>query len=201
MTSYNTGVSERFAILNPCQKRWSDLSGDGRKRFCDECQTYVHALDQYSSIEFDDLRKESPGRICGLITGESIPQHRSRRAVLVGALLTAVSPLMAQSGRVRIRVTDVTGAIIPNATASLLGEDGSPSRNAESNEAGEIILVDLPIGDLRLTVSSPNFIRLPLTVTVRNSQEVRVDAKLEVGTMVGEVVAIKPKRRWWHIFH
>jgi Carboxypeptidase regulatory-like domain len=194
LTEYNTGVSGRFTILNPCTKRWSDLNGDVRKRFCDECQTYVHDLDLYSSREIEDLRRNSSRRVCGLLTGESIPEPRSRRAVLVGALLTAVSPLMAQSGRVRIHVTDSTGAIIPNAAAALPGENGSPLRTAKSNEAGEIIFVDLPIGDLRLTVSAPGFNRLPLTVTSRTSHEVKVDAKLQVYFM-GEVVLIKPKRR------
>ena len=127
---------------------------------------------------------------------------RSRRAILVGALLTAVSPLMAQSGRVRIRVTDSSGtAVVPRAAVSLLGEDDKPLRSLETDEMGETVFTDLPFGDSRLTVTCPGLKNLALTVTVRNSQEVRVDAKLEVGTMVGEVVAIKPKRRWWHIFH
>jgi len=106
---------------------------------------------------------------------------------------------MAQSGRVRIHVTDSTGAIIPNAAAAVLGEDGSPLRTARSNEAGEIIFVDLPIGDLRLTVSAPGFSGLPLTVTSRTSHEVKVDAKLQV-PFIGEVVAARPNRRWWRIF-
>ena len=93
-------MSARFAILNPCAKRWTDLSGDGRKRFCDECQTHVHALDQYSVREFEELKRNS-GRVC----------------------FTAISPLMAQSGRVRIRVIDLTGAVILSAAASLLGGD------------------------------------------------------------------------------
>jgi uncharacterized surface anchored protein len=109
---------------------------------------------------------------------------------------------MAQSGRVRIRVTDSSGtAVVPRAAVSLLGEDDKPLRSLETDEMGETVFTDLPFGDSRLTVTCPGLKNLALTVTVRNSQEVRVDAKLEVGTMVGEVVAIKPKRRWWHIFH
>lgn len=189
-------MSEHFAILNPCQKRWSDLSGDGRKRFCDECKSFVHALDQYSSAEIDDLRWNSSGRVCGFLTGESVPQPRSRRAVLVGALFTAVSPLLAQSGRVRVRVTDVSGAVIPGAQVSLLGKDRKPRRSLQTNENGETIFTDLRKGNSHFVVSRPGFDSLPLTVTVQTPDELRVDAKLEVSIMG----SFRPKRRWWHIF-
>lgn len=198
----------RFTIINPCSKSWSVLGGDGRKRFCDECQTYVHALDQYSLEEFQELKRKSPGRVCGFLAGESVPQPRSRRAVLVGALLTAISPLMAQSGRVRIRVIDPAGAVVPGAEVSLLGTDGEPIRVAKVNEIGEVVFTDLPIGDSRLLVNRQGFRNLPLTVTVLKSQEVSVNAKLEIAVwgvdIMGEVAPVvpqRPKRHWWHIFH
>jgi Carboxypeptidase regulatory-like domain len=196
-------VDGHFTILNPCSKHWSDLGGDGRKRFCDECNTYVHALDHYSLEEFQGLKRESPGRVCGLLAGESLPEPRSRRAVLVGALLTAISPLIAQSGRVRIRVIEAIGAVVPGAEASLLGPDDKPTRTEQSNEEGEVIFTDLPIGDSRLMVNRQGFRSLTLTVTVQNSEEVRVDAKLEVAVMreFVQVLPQRPKRRWWHIFH
>lgn len=206
-------MSARFAILNPCAKRWTDLSGEGRKRFCDECQTDVHALDQYSVEEFAELKRKS-GRVCGFLAAEPLPEPRSRRAILIGAFLTAISPLMAQSGRVRIRVTDVTGAAIPGAEASLLGGDEKPTRTVKADEAGEIVLTDLPIGDSRLSVKHAGFKNLPLTVTVRNGDEVSVNVKLEVsdsrmgGAVEARVTAPPapvaqpslPKRRWWQIF-
>ena len=193
-------MSARFAILNSCQKRWSDLEGNGRKRFRDECQTYVHALEQYSTREIDDLRRESSGRVCGLLTGESLPEPPSRRAVLVGALLTAVSPLMAQSGRVRIRVTDITGAVVPQAEASVLqGEFDYVASSGKANEEGEIILPDLPMGELRLKVSCPGFNNFSKIITIRNSDELKIDAKLEVGRWAN-TVPLRRKRRWWHIF-
>ena len=147
------GVSARFAILNPCAKRWTGPGGDGRKRFCDECQTYVHALDQYSVEEFDELKRKS-GRVCGFLTGESLPEPRSRRAILIGAFLTAISPLMAQSGRLRIRVSDITGAVIPGAEVALLGMDGNALRTENANEQGEFIFSDLPIGNSRVESES-----------------------------------------------
>ena len=188
---YNTGVSGPFAILNPCAKRWTNFSGDGRKRFCDECQTFVHAIDQYSRPEIDELRRNSP-RVCGLLTGESPPAPPSRRAILVGALLTTISPLMAQSGRVRVRVTDATGGGVFGAEVSLLASDGNPQRTETADASGEVVLTDLPIGNLALRITSRGFNSRLMTVTVRGPEELRVDAKLEVG-FVGEVVEVDPR--------
>jgi len=190
-------MSAQFAILSPCQKRWSDLCGDGRKRFCDECQTYVHVLDEYSLQEFQDLKRESRERVCGYLVGESHPGPRSRRAILLGAVLTAISPLLAQSGRVLIRVTDATGAMVPGAQVSLLGENGKPLRSLQTDERGETVFNDLPIGNSQLRVYCLGFKRLPLTVTVRSSDEVRVAAKLEIATMGGAVT--RRPHRWWQI--
>jgi len=94
---------------------------------------------------------------------------------------------MAQSGRVRIRVTDASGTVIPQAQASLIGGDGKPTLTVSANEVGEIVLTDLPIGESRLRVSRPGFKSLALTLTVQNSDELKVDAKLEVGAMGGAV--------------
>lgn len=214
-------MNPRFAILNPCHKRWTDLSGDGRKRFCDECQTNVHALDQYSLEEFAELKRKS-GRVCGFLAGESLPEPRSRRAILIGAFFTAISPLMAQSGRVRIRVTDGTGGVIPRAQVTLLGPDDKPLRTEQTNEMGEIVWTGLPFGESKINATSTGFVTRRLIVTVRNSDEVKVDAQLQIGSMgfPGEFIPLypsgplvaspdppseaakppRPKRHWWQIF-
>jgi hypothetical protein len=93
----------------------------------------------------------------------------------MGALLTAISPLMAQSGRVRVRVMDATGAIIPGAEVLLSGV-----LVGRADQTGEILLTGLPIGESQLTVTRPGFKNLPLVVTIRNADELNVDAKMEV---------------------
>jgi Carboxypeptidase regulatory-like domain len=192
-------VSSRFAITTPCPKTWADLQGDGRERYCDVCRKSVRALDQYSREELDQVWRESDGHVCGLLSEDSPPEHRTRRAVLVGALLTAISPLMAQTGRVRIRVTDATGAVVPGAVASLLGADDKPVRTAQSDGMGEIEFGDLPFGDCRFTVATPGFQTRRLTVTIRNGDEVKIEATLEIAFM-GEVVMVGKRRRRWLFF-
>lgn len=127
-------------------------------------------------------------------------EPRSRRAVLVGARLTAISPLMAQTGRVRIRVTDPAGAVVPTAQASLLGPDDKPIRTARANEVGEIVFTDLPLGDARFAVVEQGFRTRRLTALIRNGEEVRVEAAFD-GAFVGEILLVKKRSRWrWLIF-
>ena len=121
-------------------------------------------------------------------------EPRNRRAILVGALLTTVSPLFAQTGRVRIRVTDVTGAVVSGAEGSLLGADNKPKRTVRANDHGEIVWTDLPMGNCRFRVTMLGFRDRRLTVTLRNSDEVKIEAQLEVGALLGEVITVKYAR-------
>lgn len=106
---------------------------------------------------------------------------------------------MAQTGRVRIRVTDVTGAIIPRAQVALLGPDDKPLRSEQADEMGEFVWTDLPFGESKMSVTSTGFETRRLIVTVRNSDEVKIDAQLRVGTM-GDAVTVRIRRHWWQIF-
>ncbi len=94
---------------------------------------------------------------------------------------------MAQSGRLRIRVSDITGAVIPGAEVALLGMDGNALRTENANEQGEFIFSDLPIGNSRLRVSRRGFYSKPVTITLQNSEEVTLQVKLEVGSQGGAV--------------
>jgi hypothetical protein len=42
-------------VVRPCPKRWSELEGDAKRRFCSECQLHVHnlsAMDKRERAEF-----------------------------------------------------------------------------------------------------------------------------------------------------
>jgi hypothetical protein len=97
---------------------------------------------------------------------------------------------MAQTGRVRIRVTDATGAVVPNAEVSLLGADEKATRTARTDAVGEAGLMDLPFGDCRFTVAASGFQTRRLTATIRNGDEVQLGARLELGS-IGEVVVVE----------
>jgi len=175
-----------FAILNPCPKKWSDLAGEGRIRYCGLCKKHVHALDEYSGEERGTLWRESGGHVCGMIAAAAPEPVRTRRAILVGALLTAVAPLFAQSGRLRIRVTDITGAAVPNATITIENTE----TKATTDGSGEAILNGLPLGDSQVSITVPGFMTFRQTITVRGREEQKLEATLQIGGMMGEVVTV-----------
>jgi hypothetical protein len=87
---------------------------------------------------------------------------------------------MAQTGRVRIRVLDPTGAVVITARASLIGADGKAVRTVQVNKVGELVLTDLPSGDSQFLVSAIGFKDRRLTISVRNGDEVKLDTALEL---------------------
>jgi hypothetical protein len=147
-------------------------------------------------------------------------ERRSRRAILVGVLLAVFTPLWAQTGRVRIRVIDPRGLVVPAATVSLLGTFDQPIRTEVANDAGESVWTDLPLGESHLRVIVPGFKSRLLTVTVMEGEEQMLDARLELGCMecvpefnpdympYSDSLGLIPeppqprlaKRKWWQIF-
>jgi len=108
---------------------------------------------------------------------------------MVGALLLAISPLLAQTGSVRIRVTDALGTAIPKATVSLTDGWDRKVGNLSTNDAGEVLWPDLPVSDAHFYALAPGFGRLRITVTIRAGDEQQVAAVLEVGPLeVGQSV-------------
>ena len=147
------------------------------------------------------------------------------RAALVGALLLSVSTLAAQTGRVRIRVTDRNGAAIVTSRASLLGAFDTPMRTEAANDAGEIVLTDMAPGYSRFEVAAPFFQSLQLAAAIRNGDEQKIEVTLEVALieqggphvetmqmpnsdkldLIPELSPSPPqpkpsKRHWWQIF-
>jgi hypothetical protein len=87
---------------------------------------------------------------------------------------------MAQTGSVRLRVLDPSGAVVITARASLLGPDGKAVRTVQVNKVGELVLTDLPSGDSQFLVSAIGFKDRRLTISVRNGDEVKLDTALEL---------------------
>jgi len=53
-----------FRIAKPCPKKWDDMSGDAKRRFCEHCQLHVHNLSAMSGREREELVAKSEGRLC-----------------------------------------------------------------------------------------------------------------------------------------
>jgi hypothetical protein len=85
-------------IRTPCPKRWEELVGDERKRFCSECCLHVHNAAALTQREARALVSEATGRVCLRIEydAQGAPVHRETRiqrlarwAVASGAALLA----------------------------------------------------------------------------------------------------------------
>lgn len=51
-------------VLEPCPMKWSDLSGDERKRNCEHCHLHVHNLSMMTEEQQRELLLNTPGRKC-----------------------------------------------------------------------------------------------------------------------------------------
>ncbi|MGD0134084.1 MAG: carboxypeptidase-like regulatory domain-containing protein [Bryobacteraceae bacterium] len=143
------------------------------------------------------------------------------RVALVEALFLSIGPLWAQSGSLRIRVKDRTGAVIPGASVLLLEIDGRIVNTKTADDGSGIIWTNLPLGYLRVKVSAPAFHSRQLTVNIRPGVEESLEARLEVAPIedvpdvdtvqmpYSETLDLAPvpllpptkpaKRRWWQI--
>ncbi len=109
----------------------------------------------------------------------------TRRAILTGALLCAVSSLRAQTGRLRISIKDHRGIPIEGALAVLVDSTDIPRLNAASDKNGEALLIGLPLDICRILVSAAGFRQRRFIVTLLGRDEFRLEAELETGTNAG----------------
>jgi hypothetical protein len=143
-----------------------------------------------------------------------------RIAIFIGLLLTSLAPLRAQTGRLRIRVTDPTGEAVPGAEVSLIGSFDLPVRTIVADDAGETAWANLPSGELHFEVVGygPDF--GSVDIEVLDQEEKIVSIRLEPVDPAVEAILLetiqmpysqtldlapvsrsKPaKRHWWQIF-
>ena len=100
------------------------------------------------------------------------------------AQTTAAAPqnfsVSAQKGKAALYgiVTDQSGAVIPNGTATATGKTGTPV-TATANARGQFVL-NLPPGQYKLSVAAPGFAPFETTdVTLAAEQAIEIDATLQ----------------------
>jgi len=119
------------------------------------------------------------------------------RAVLICVVLVfgvsfLASSLFGQAATASItgRITDASGAAIPNATLTIKNTATSATQTASSDEQGRYALLDLPIGNYDLTVSKTGFQNLARTGLVLTVGAAPVlDLQMNVG-QASETVSV-----------
>ena len=100
------------------------------------------------------------------------------RGAFFGLLLLTAWPLTAQTGSVRIQVTDPKGALVTRANVSLADSWNRVIRTLSTNDAGEILWTNVPLGRSYFSVNVPGFNILRIALTVCDSREQHIQAKL-----------------------
>ena len=99
------------------------------------------------------------------------------------------APLYAQvSAAISGRVTDPSGAAIPDATVTVKSLETGASRTVTTNDSGDYTVVGLPLGQQEVTVAKPNFISARSGVTLVVGQEAVVNLYLTIGELPERVV-------------
>ena len=55
---------DRVRVASPCNVAWSEMHGDARARFCQQCQRHVYNLSEMTSDEAMAFLSQSEGRTC-----------------------------------------------------------------------------------------------------------------------------------------
>jgi hypothetical protein len=99
-------VLSQVGVASPCPARWSEMKGDDRARFCDQCHLTVYNLSAMSASEAVELVTEREGRVCvrflrrrdGMMVTSDCPvgtkiAHRRRFERFASAAALAVTSL------------------------------------------------------------------------------------------------------------
>jgi len=107
-------------------------------------------------------------------------------AVFACGLLLLLSPIYAQSSRGTITgtITDPGDAVIPGATVEARNLETGASYGAGSSATGNYTLSELPAGVYQISFVATGFKQFVRTgITVLAAQILRIDIKLEVGSI------------------
>ncbi|HZO53969.1 MAG TPA: carboxypeptidase-like regulatory domain-containing protein, partial [Bryobacteraceae bacterium] len=111
-------------------------------------------------------------------------------AMRIAALATLASQLIwsqSYQGSLRGRVTDETGAAVPQAKVTATDIAAGTTRSTLSNDAGEYVFQALNPADYKVSVEAQGFKAFESTATVATQSFVTVDVKLAVGNVVETV--------------
>ena len=104
---------------------------------------------------------------------------------LVTLLLSATVPLAAQSTtnqQISGQVIDASGSAVPNATVQIANMDTNLTRTATTNESGNYVVSNLPIGRYSISVEAQGFKKYVVNdIGLTVDSKLAVNPKLEIG--------------------
>lgn len=132
-------------IAKPCSKKWDELVGDERRRYCGACEKHVYNLEVMEPDELVALVEETEGRFCGRL-------YRRPKELTV---LTEDCPVGVRSAR-RRRVGGAAIAVAAAAGAAVAATvDADPARTVTMGEM-EPVELHPALGKVRLNTPDPD---------------------------------------------
>ncbi len=192
------------------------MKGDDRVRFCEECNLHVYNFSAMTPVEINRLVAQREGRLCARlyqrVDGTTLTKNcpvgfraaflrASGFATVTLSTLLSFAPaavarspqkretpvqLQAISGAVFLEVTDVTGAVIPNAKVTIRNESTGKELTFKTDDTGRVQIADLPKGQYEIVIVSPGFATKTLTHVSAPSPELH-KVQLELAQMGGVV--------------
>src|SRR6266404_4238394 len=119
---------------------------------------------------------------------------RLRYSLLLASFLVT-APMMAPSahaqqtlGGITGTVTDTSGAVVVNATVTLIGDQTKLSRTQNTNASGIYLFVNLPIGPYTLTFTQAGFETQNIpSILVQANRTLTVNSELKVGNVTESI--------------
>jgi len=127
----------------------------------------------------------------GVSTGEfSFRSAVSQLLLLLFVCLAFSAPAHAQSTAVlKGTVADATGAAVVGAKVTIKNEATGVDWNTQSDNDGQYLVPNLPVGNYRVTVSAPNFQTSVVTgIALDAAVTLTQDVKLQIGATTQEVI-------------
>ncbi len=118
-------------------------------------------------------------------TGQCTPKWKRRLQLTALLTLGSATPFLAAqltTADILGTVTDPTGAVVPNASITILSLETHEQRTATSSASGEFQVTLLPVGHYSITIKAPGFKTSDITnLAVEAGDRARADAHLETG--------------------
>jgi hypothetical protein len=100
-----------------------------------------------------------------------------RSAILIIMPLLSLSPARAQTGSVRIRVTNTNGHVIHRATVALYNNWNHQISTTKANDSGEVVFPRLAFGEWRFVVAARDLSADVFALNICRSQEQVIQAR------------------------
>src|SRR5580692_2148322 len=138
------------------------------------------------------MNPQSSSALVSTSLSEIRTQTLRRLPILASFLILASLAIPAAraqtSGGITGIITDPSGAVIQGAAINVKNIETGVMRTTSTNASGQYFVLDLPVGEYRVTASNPNFREAGWSVKLIVNQEARVDLTLQVGANAGDVV-------------